>query len=270
MITIVLTIHNKQSYVADQLRLILETSSRFTTSLVIVLDGCTDGTRSVVDGMAHSIRSRFELKVISTNDVWETMANNIGLKAVKTRYAILMQDDMHIKQRNWDKKLLSCFRKYDAFAVTGRDVHGFMFSNGRFIACNVRGRDFPFFSSGTRLGNAFGYAMREFSLYWIYRIVSPVAKGLCANRGPLLLEMSRVRHLGYFDERYAPFELDDVDFCCRGFKHYGLLSIACPIYYSEVGGSKISHDSSSNMSEYAIAKNSKLLMQDHADLASRC
>ena len=45
-------------------------------------------------------------EIIITDDIWETKANNIGLKKVQTKFATIVQDDMLILQDNCDKKLL--------------------------------------------------------------------------------------------------------------------------------------------------------------------
>ena len=54
---------------------------------------------------------RIKIDIIFTKDIWETKANNVGLKEVQTEYATIVQDDMLIKQKNWDKKLLMNFNK---------------------------------------------------------------------------------------------------------------------------------------------------------------
>ena len=51
--------------------------------------------------MPHLVESN----IIITNDIWETRANNLGLKEVLTEYATIVQDDMLIKQKNWDKTI---------------------------------------------------------------------------------------------------------------------------------------------------------------------
>ena len=70
---------------------------------------------------------KMSTKIIYTDDIWETKANNIGLKKVQTEFATLVQDDMLIRQKNWDKKLLYNFKKSKLFAVSGRAAHDFSF-----------------------------------------------------------------------------------------------------------------------------------------------
>ena len=81
-----------------------------------------------------------------------------------------------------------------------------------------------------------------------------------------MLKMSKAKELDFFDEQFAPFELDDVDLCCRAFKKFGLFSGANPIYYIELNGSKKNNLISQKMSEKSISKNTKILLKRHSDL----
>ena len=78
-----------------------------------------------------------------------------------------------------------------------------------------------------------------------------------------MISTARLKGLGYLDEKFAPFELDDVDLCCRAFKEYGLLSASKPIYYEEINGSKQTNEASSMRSKQAIKKNTVLLIEKH-------
>ena len=70
----------------------------------------------------------------------------------------------------------------------------------------------------------------------------------------------------FFSEKFSPFELDDIDLCCRAYKKFGLYSGCYPIFYKEINGSKKNNLNSSLISEKSIVKNTKLLMQRHSDL----
>ena len=78
---------------------LLNTISDSTIKLIIILDGCTDQTNKNVFEFLKTNNIKPEVKIIYTNDIWETKANNIGLKEVKTDYATILQDDMLIKQK---------------------------------------------------------------------------------------------------------------------------------------------------------------------------
>lgn len=265
--TVVLTVHNKEKTVGAILNGILMSSSAFTTNVVVVLDGCTDDTRRVVENAIETRPDhRIAIRLIETDDVWETRANNAGMRLADTDHVTLIQDDMLIKHPSWDRALLEVFDSRKVFAVSGRASHDFSLRNGQFVPENLSGREFPLGLSSL-LGRAVGRFMRKFRPFWIYRFWGPVSVALTVNRGPLMLRRELVVQLGYLDEAFAPFELDDVDLCCRAFKSWGLKSASRPIYYEEVGGSKATSSISSEMSERCIRKNTTLLKSRHAELA---
>jgi len=266
--TVVLTVHNKEATVAEILNGLTNTLSADTDRIIVVLDGCTDGSQEAVQSFIRSAPPRFRFDVVSTDDVWETKANNVGLRMVESPYATILQDDMLLKERSWDRKLLDVFGKANVFSVTGRAAHDFSLAEGRFTPVNLVGREYPLGSVGF-LARVVAKLVAWYQPYWVYRFIAPTAQRLTVNRGPLVLSMDLARELNFFDEQFAPFELDDVDLCCRAFKCFGLLSAAHPVYYLEIGGSKAHNIKSSEVSRYSIEKNTKILMERHSDLAAQ-
>ena len=208
----------------------------------------------------------FDVEIIITDDIWETKANNIGLKKVQTKFATIVQDDMLILEDNWDKKLLENFNKYQIFAASGRSAHNFSFNENNFKIVDVFGREYPFFSSNI-FGKIVGKLMAIFKPYWLYKYLNLSELRLVVNRGPLMMEMSKLKQLNFFDEEFAPFELDDVDLCCRAFKKFGLYSAANPIFYIELNGSKKNSSFSAKISKNSIIKNTKIIFNRHNDLS---
>jgi len=236
--------------------------------LIIILDGCTDQTNSKVIRFLEINNITPEVKIIYTDDIWETKANNIGLREVNTQFATIVQDDMLIRQKNWDKKLLENFKKYKLFAVSGRAAHDFYFNKKELKIVNIFGREYPFTDQNI-FGRIFAKLVYIFKLYWLYNYLDFYAKRLVVNRGPLILDMNKAKELNFFDEKFAPFELDDIDLCCRAFKKFGLYSGANPIFYEELNGSKKNNPNSQIVSQKSIFKNTQILFERHKDLASR-
>ena len=81
-----------------------------------------------------------------------------------------------------------------------------------------------------------------------------------------MFKVKFLKQLNYFDEKFAPFELDDVDLCCRAYKKFGLYSGCYPIFYKEINGSKKNNLNSRMVSQKSIIKNTKLIIQRHKDL----
>ena len=265
--TIILTVHNKEKTILRILNNLVDSLSKNTEKIIIVLDGCTDNTNLLVTRFIESKKTKLYYKLIFTDDIWETKANNVGLREVQTKYATIIQDDMLIMQKNWDSTLLNYFKKFKLFAISGRAAHNFSFHKNKFKVINISGREYPL-SNNNFFGKVIGKFISILKPFWIYKYFRFFSKRLVANRGPLVINMQMAKQLDFFDESFAPFELDDVDLCCRAFKKFGLLSASNPIFYFELNGSKKNNLSSQIESKKSILKNSKILFKRHADLAN--
>lgn len=264
--TVVLTVHNKESTIQKILDALIRFSSNLTDELIVVLDGCTDKTKDMVFQYLDQSTAQKKVRVLEANDVWETKANNLGLREVLTDYATIIQDDMLICHQDWDKKLIDILERKKIFAVSGRASLDFSLENNTFSCVNISGREFPL-GINSFIGRIAGRVMAKFKPYFIYKYWQPLAYATTVNRGPLMMRVDVLKKVNFFDEEFAPFELDDVDLCCRVYKNFGLLSASLPIYYIELNGSKLSNPQSKLMSDKSIAKNTLLLMERHSDLA---
>ena len=263
--TLILTINNKEKTIPIIIKNILKNTSRYTIKIIIVLDGCNDKTEINLKKIFEKVNSRFLIDFIYTSDIWETKANNAALKLVKTPFATLVQDDMLIKEKDWDKTMIDRYLVSNIFSLSGRAAHDFSIRSGKFTVNNFIGREYPL-GNLNFFGKVVGKIFSIFKLYWIYSYLKIFNKRLCANRGPLLLKMDLVKELNYFDEEFAPFELDDIDLSCRAFKKFGLYSGCLPIYYVELGGSKKNNSFSKKVSQKSIIKNTKIIEKRHKDL----
>ncbi len=265
--TIILTVHNKEKTISKILGNLVDKLSQNTKKIIIILDGCTDNTLIKINKFIKNKKTNLNFELIFTDDIWETKANNVGLRNVRTKYATIVQDDMLIMQKNWDDRLLNYFNKFKLFAISGRAAHDFSLNDNQFKVKNISGREYPI-SNKNFFGKVIGKLVSIFKPFWIYNFFNFFAIRLVANRGPLVIDMQIARKLNFFDESFAPFELDDVDLCCRAFKEFGLMSATNPIFYFELNGSKKNNLSSKLESEKSILKNSKILIKRHLDLAN--
>jgi glycosyltransferase involved in cell wall biosynthesis len=238
MITLILTIHNQEEII----KVVLDkayTNAYAIEKMIILFDGCTDRSKEIVEKYLHMIKD-MEVETYELPDVFETKANNFGLKKVTTPYAILLQDDCVISEPEYDVKLLEAIRKYkDVFAVSGRNSHNLMPTpDGLLNYTLVAG-------AGTRLNNP--------NKLYIRQVI---------NRGPLILDMEVVRRLNYLDEEFAPLFGDDQDLCLRAFQ-LGYVCGCRPIQFlskPEWGGTR--KGDTSWVGE-AIMKNMKIIVDRH-------
>ena len=166
-----------------------------TNHLIVVLDGCTDGSPQIVKEMA--VKSPFEISILETADVFEVRSNNAGLKASSEEYVILLQDDMVVDEIGWDERIIRPMRQYsDIFAVTAKNAHN------NYLTGQKPGSSQDLISHGE-----ITEAIRDSRSHIQIRDT--------VNRGPLALRGDVVRELGYLDEEYAPYIWDDHDLCYR-------------------------------------------------------
>lgn len=64
--------------------------------VVIVLDGCTDGSAAVAAGFKAS--SALDVHLVEAPDVHEIKAINVGLRHTKPGYCIILQDDVVLRE----------------------------------------------------------------------------------------------------------------------------------------------------------------------------
>lgn len=210
--------------------------------LVIVLDDCQDGSEGIVVGLVNeviaspvqqqpyngnSLRAHryFSLKRIvvikQETSVFETTANNIGMRASLGQFFILVQDDMLVRERGWNTLMAEPARLWDdVLAVSGRCAEGGVYSD--------LGKWSWWWSKQKQVGSACPSAEIDEGSDRILQQCIFRIRDTC-NRGPLLLDAKRVMDLGYFDELNFWQGDDDHDLCTRGYMQHrwkcGLLDV---------------------------------------------
>lgn len=190
MHSIVLTVHNKGWMIKD----VMDSIYKYTVGeyeLIIVLDGCSDNSEQIV---LSNIKDN--TKILYADNVFETKANNIGLKKSQGEKVIIVQDDMIINEYSWNENLSKPFAFEDVFAVTAKAAHNWEL-NKELIVLDIDHAD----STNTEKGM---FAIRS-----------------CVNRGPLMIDHNILSNLNYLDEVYSPQVMDDHDLCFRAYIDYG-------------------------------------------------
>ena len=197
MHTILITVYN-QAPIIYQVVLAAAELAREPFELIVVVDGCTDRSRDEVDRALAAINNPEMMDkriIVLPTSVFETAANNVGLRAVKGMFVTLIQDDMQMTLEGYNAVLTKQLLGYDDLvAVSGRCGHAF---------------------DETRMVGRCGVL--------VDRPLAPT-KGPCklylrptANRGPLTIRMDRMRALGYFDQDHFVLDDSDHDFAARAW-----------------------------------------------------
>jgi len=239
-VSCVLTVHNKEELILDVCNGIASSISENVDEIIVVLDGCVDNSESIIRQSFSNLKSN--LKYVYTDDVFELRANNAGLKEVTNDYVILIQDDMVIKEKDFDQRMLKPFIEFkDVFAVTAQTAHNNRIWNNILICNNPADRreNYP----------RDKFAVREI-----------------ANRGPLMYDFRDVVKLNYFDEFFAPNSYDDHDISYRAHKELGKVSGLYWIDYQSDPDWGTGRQKNVQLHLKAHERNSQIIIERHHDL----
>jgi glycosyltransferase involved in cell wall biosynthesis len=213
MFSIILTVHDKEYLIHEVLsRIVKNTIGSYEINVVI--DGCNDASEIIVDKFI-SQNKNIKINKFNTNDVFETKANNVGLKNSNGDYCIIVQDDMLINEVGWNERLLKPINQYsDVFAVTGRHSHNWIHN----INSIHQHMEYDLDNCWCDILLATDVAGRENIDRDTFAIRDSV------NRGPLLIRHDILQKVNYLDEIFAPQDMDDHDLSYRVYKETGLVA----------------------------------------------
>jgi glycosyltransferase involved in cell wall biosynthesis len=204
MITVIVCVFNKESIIKKIITALLTRSSNLVKEYIFVLDGCTDQSPQIVTELVKQIPENISYKIIYSNNVFEIRSNNIGMKNATQKYVCIVQDDMEIIEQNWDKRMIQPFLYFtDIFAITARSALQ-MDANGHFFNIKEGPVGHHCFEKSSNISR---------DIVYINQMV---------NRGPLLMDLEKVKILGYLDETLPGLlAADDHDLCVKAFLNYG-------------------------------------------------
>ena len=239
-ISCVLTIHNKENLIENVCLGINNNLSELTKEIIIVLDGCTDKSEEIVKNILD--KSNKKIEYVYTDDVFELRANNAGLKKVTSNYALLIQDDMVVSEKDFDKRMIKPFEEFsDVFAVTSQTAH-----NNKIV-----GRTLHTTNPADRRD---GYPRDRFAVREI------------ANRGPLMYNYSDLVTLNFFDEHLVPNSYDDHDLSYKAYKHLNKVSGLYWINYESRPEWGTGRQKNQHIHGQAHDRNSKIIIERYSDL----
>jgi len=209
--SIILTVFNKDWLIDKVLYSIFE-NTKTNTELIIVIDGCTDNSEIVIKNTLKASPSNISTKIYYADNIYETKANNIGLKASTGDYIIIVQDDMIINEENWNLRMRKPIENYDdIFAVTSKTAH-----NWKYNFNNNKNASWCDLLMDTEHKNKHNTNRDTFAIR------------NCVNRGPLLIDHQILKSVNYLDEDYSPQLMDDHDLCYKVFEKHGK---KCGLYW---------------------------------------
>lgn len=258
-ISVILTVYNKENLIQQVVNSILCNISEMTKEFIVVLDGCTDNSEKYLHDCLKDFNTEdLKVKIIKTDDVYETRANNAGLKASNCDFSIIFQDDMVVKEKNFDKRIITPLLIYDdLFAITARNAHGIFIKNDEIDWCDV---------VGGPVGDKFDNSYRipsDFDRETLY-------VRMTINRGPMAFDNKKLKLLNYFDETLpGVIHCDDHDLCLRARIKHNWKCGAFWIWYeskNEWGSTRNQSTEKSKFLDEQEQKNKKELYNRYKDV----
>ena len=87
--------------------------------IVVVEDGCRDGTRKVLGDIADTAWGRAHLRWIHMDEAHELRCTNAGFRIARGRLLMAWQDDMFLKARWLPEELIEIFDRHKDVGLLG-------------------------------------------------------------------------------------------------------------------------------------------------------
>lgn len=258
--SIVLTVHNKDWLIEQQLTSLKNTITD-SIELNIVFDGCTDNSYTKFLSWCDNntdFTKKHKINTFFAPNVFETKANNIGLKASTNDHVVIVQDDMVLIEKDWLNRMKKPFEATDVFSVTARTAHDWIYNPNNkheFLTENLDNCwcDILIHNNHANKNtiDRETFAVRD-----------------SANRGPLMLCHRTLQKLNYLDEEFSPQDMDDHDLSYRAYKELGKVAGCYWIDFisnDNWGGTRISGAPAPWLLR-AQHKNTKIVWKRHKDL----
>jgi glycosyltransferase involved in cell wall biosynthesis len=198
----IITIHNKENLVEAVLTHVIECMSENSETFA-VLDGCTDGSESIIDEIICRNPHRRIHKVYE-NDVHELKSINAALKIASQnvgRINIILQDDVLLIDPQIESYLKKLFESDQKMGVVSLR-HGANLSRSLFSRENI----IPIMQHiESEAGHNPNYVNMLCYGYFIYKEV--------AIKSPICIPAYVIKQVGIPDERFAPW--DDIAYCYK-------------------------------------------------------
>lgn len=226
----IITIHNKEELIAKVITGVL-LCARDGSHVYPVLDGCTDRTEEIIDGIVENFEGVPVTKV-HVNDVHELLSINAGLRAASHEgegYNIVLQDDVILADFMLESKIESIYRDVGPSLGYVSLRLGANFKNDAHTSADP----VPYCDY---VENVFGHDLEEA----VKIRPGQIAFRTVPIKSPVCLPFELVRKVGLYNEELAPYGHDDPEFALRCISQ-GYRNAVLPLrFYSDVtwGGTR--------------------------------
>lgn len=202
--SVVMPIHNQEKIIQRVLSSVADMTLGYY-ELILILDGCTDGTLDRVVEWVELLKIPNYLVRIhileNPTGIFETSCDNQGFVLSRGDYIVEVQADMVILTFGYNILLASPLVQYrDLIAVSGRCCHGIN---------NMPG--------GIHVGKLGETVSRPHLMLQDFEGFGKVVLSHTVNRGPLVLRRSMLEALGFLDEAHYVLGDDEHDLFARAW-----------------------------------------------------
>jgi glycosyltransferase involved in cell wall biosynthesis len=216
--SIVIPIHNQENIIQQNLQSILNNTTEYLYEIILIIDCCSDNTEERIITFITNVNDKLYAKLAkililkSKIPLFETTCDNLGFFCSQGDYILEIQSDMEITEYGYNMKLLTPFiLNNDIIGISGRCCHSFDQTKG----IGKLGLDIT--KNLKELPNI------DINSFYI---------GETCNRGPLLLNHSKLKELKYLDEVNYFLDNSDHDLFARAYFYKNWICGYVPINFN--------------------------------------
>lgn len=231
----ILPVFNKEDILPQTLEGI-ENCAGEDSKIIMIVDGCTDDSERIVDEFSKN-SSHKTVKILMPN-VHMLLSVNKGLSLVNSGFSVIMQDDIILQERDFEKKVLELYAdKNKKIGVSSLRMASNL--NVATLKEQVLFRSVSkMLAEVDIIKGPSDYSFRpqgEFENFY---------PRMSAINGPNIIPWSLLADIGVFDPKLAPYGFDDPEYCLRALKR-GYVNGLFPLRYKsemEWGGTRRSKE----------------------------
>jgi glycosyltransferase involved in cell wall biosynthesis len=248
----IITIHNKEDLI-EKVVFSLLACMRHEGHIWAVVDGCTDGTETILRGLLNDYEN-LPLTIIHEHDVHEIRSINAGLRALPDDaegFIISLQDDVLISDLEFENKVI------DVYELYGRELGYVSFRLG----ANLIPADGPLSIGEIDLVETACQPQLE-----NVALAQPgeIAFRDAAIKSPTCIPYYVYRAIGLLDEDLAPYAWDDHEYSVRSLKA-GFRNALVPIKFrSDIDWGGTRRTPHPEMPAYHV-RNTAIIREKHAE-----
>jgi len=227
----IVPIFNKEDILPKTLEGIEKCASS-KSRIILVVDGCTDRSESIVDNFIKNSSHKTE-KIIMPN-VHMLLSVNAGLKKVSEGYSIIMQDDIILKDIDTENKILELYGRLNGKLGVISFRYGSNIETMPFIE-RLKQKTLKNMIKETDIikgpDDYANYPVGDYGNFY---------PRMNAINGPNCIPWNLLSQSGLLDKNLAPYGYDDPEYCIRALK-LGYINGLFPIKYEskiEWGGTR--------------------------------